>query len=167
MEPNWQHIDLLPPFVPESIRTWLTAEVSLTTRLRQLGTFSVQLLQETWGQSELSECHLLNMDAKARTWQRNVALLVNGKPKVIAHTVIPSATLTALPELQHLANRSLGDLIFKDLHGMRKSLEFTQLIPGHSLYALAEPFHPTTNLWARRSLLVAKDCGLLVNEVFI
>ncbi|MFI4954655.1 MAG: chorismate--pyruvate lyase family protein, partial [Gammaproteobacteria bacterium] len=80
---------------------------------------------------------------------------------------IPEATLQALPELQSLSNRSLGDLIFKDLQGKRESLEFAQLTPTDKLYIIAAPFHPIANPWARRSLLVAKQHCLLVNEIFI
>ena len=167
MEPKWQPINQLPASVPATIRDWLTAEVSLTVRLRALGAFTIQILGEHWGQATHSESVLLGIHETAKTWQRDVALLVNNEPKVIAHTVIPEATLQALPELQHLGSRSLGDLIFQDLKGTRESLEFAFLSPEDKLFKLTDIFNPKTQLPTRRSLLTAKGYSLIVNELFI
>jgi chorismate--pyruvate lyase len=167
LEPKWLPISKLPDTTPENILSWLTAEVSLTARLRTLGTFTVQLQQESWGAGAATECELLGIPQDTQLWQRDVALLINEKPTVIAHTLIPKETLTALPQLKNLGNRSLGDLIFKDLHGTRDCLEFAEITAQHRLFAGTRAFHQADTLWARRSLLSACGHSLLVNEVFI
>ena len=167
LEPRWQPISSLSGTVPEHLHTWLTAEVSLTKRLQQLGTFTVELTGEEWGKSLPSESQLLTLTQDEPVWQRRVVLRVNDCPKVVAHTVIPSAALDNIPGLKELGQHSLGDLIFGELHGVRSQLEFARLTSMHDLFILSMPMTDATELWARRSLLVVKQWQVLVNEVFL
>lgn len=175
LEPCWLPIAELPASVPKHLCSWLRAEVSLTKRLQQLGHFQVKVIREEWARCHPSECELLGIAHDILVWQREVVLMVNSIPWIVARSCIPPSTLDNISPLKTLGERSLGDVIFSELNGTRESLEFTALLPTHELFNWAKHYSPPYSQqpnhqeeqWARRSVLVVEQHRLLVNEVFL
>ena len=86
--PDWQSESALPP---PAVRDWLLHRGSLTARLRQHGTLTVHIEQESW-----------NDDAPP-AWQRDVWLAVNNSRWLYAETRIPRDSHAARPLHRRLA----------------------------------------------------------------
>lgn len=167
-EPIWHPIITLPESIPFESRAWLTEEISLTQCLRLLGDFQVKVVGEYWRKGFPSEYALLHTDPDELLWHRDVILMVNKKPYIIARTCVPVATFAHIVSLKNLGNNSLGDLIFSTLNGSRERLEYTSLLPENDLCQIAKNEVPIdSSLWARRSVLNVNENHLLVNEIFL
>ena len=163
---------LLSRTIPEEWQSWLFDEKSLTKRLRQRcrGRFSVRVLSEEVCQPQVLESRQLGM--KQRHWARirQVVLLCDETPWVVARTIIPLSTLCGpLRRLRHLKNRPLGAFLFAYPHLERGDIEVTQLpLTAPPLNLLFDKGSATTEMpWARRSLFRLQNRPLLVCEIFL
>ena len=154
------------------IRSWLTNAGSLTARLQTLGTFSVTLLDQRLAKPTGDEAEGLGLRRTQVAWTREVALSVDGKPVVFAHTVLPRRPRGPLIRwLKRLGNRSLGALLFAHPRFSRGPLAARRLDPRHALFypsieALQLTDAQPPALWARRSRFSFGKQSILVTEVF-
>jgi len=154
------------------LRTWLTDSGSLTARLQALGSFSVVLLNQHLTKPNGDEASKLGLGRSHVAWIREVALLLDDKPVVFAHTVLPRLPRGPLIRwLERLGNRSLGALLFAHPGFSRGPLAARRLDQRHALFrpsieALQLAESPPTELWARRSRFSFGKQSILVTEVF-
>ena len=154
------------------IRTWLTDSGSLTWRLQTLGAFSVTLLNQGLAHPTGDEAMELGLKRHHLAWTREVALLVDGRPMVFAHTVLPRSPRGPLIRwLERLGNRSLGALLFAHPGFLRGRLAARRLDRRHALFQAAAKALQLTDthhreLWARRSRFTFGKQSILVTEIF-
>lgn len=155
-----------------TIRDWLTDTGSLTRRLQAVGTFSVVVLSQQLALPTRDEAALLGLRNGQLAWIREVALCLDGKPVVFAHTALPRHPRgPVLRWLKRLGNRSLGALLFAHPSFSRGPLVAQRLDHRHALHKPAlEAFQDNVScppeFWARRSSFSFRGQRLLVTEVF-
>ncbi|MBV6320273.1 chorismate lyase [Duganella sp. HSC-15S17] len=160
---------------PRAYRQWLTADGSLTAKLKDHSrAFRVQCLHQTTARCLTDEAAAIGMHRPGRVWEREVLLRCDNTPVVFAHTVVPmSATATDWPLFSALGERSLGTTLFGDQQVRRGVLEFARLREGHPLAQRArkalqlEQVREELILYARRCLYRRRQGTLLVTEVFL
>lgn len=136
---------------------WLLDTDSLTQRLMQHGNFSVQPQKEWMGNASLGEYELLAL-APEQALIREVVLMLDQEPVVLARSVIPHSTLVGENlSLSQMANRSLGSELFKAPKAIREQLWLTELEADPRLGAL----------WGRQSRFSKRGKPLLVAEFFL
>ena len=151
---------------------WLHDRGSLTARLQAHGDFAVRLLRQELARPTRDEAAALGVPRNRLLWVREVALSVDGRALVFAHTVLPYRPRGPLgPAFKRLGARSLGALLFAHPGFKRGPLCCKRLDARHALFAvsiaaleLGETPPPT--LWARRSRFVFGAQSVLVSEVF-
>jgi chorismate lyase len=156
--------------IPDNIHAWVYETGSLTQRLRQRygASVAVRILFHRWATPSLSERRLLALPEYRYALVREVMLHANGKPLLLARTIIPEATLKgAHRNLSHLGTRPLGEVIFAYTRLERLALEVA-LIPAttwsQSALALAHIDQP---LWGRRTVYAIAGRSMLVSEFFL
>ncbi|ELX10784.1 chorismate--pyruvate lyase UbiC [Janthinobacterium sp. HH01] len=163
---------------PPAYRQWLTADGSLTAKLKaHSDSFRVQCLHQTTARCLTDEAAAIGMHRPGRVWEREVLLRCDNTPVVFAHTVVPmSATATDWPLFSALGERSLGTTLFGDPQVRRSVLEFARLREGHPLAQRARRALQLEQgrdgpqeliLYARRCLYRRRQGTLLVTEVFL
>lgn len=93
------------------LQSWLNETGSLTKRLRGIygNRFGVELLFHRWKPAFNDECRLLALPPARYQLIREVLLHADGRPLVLARTVLPDPTIKiAHRNLSHLGNRPLG-----------------------------------------------------------
>lgn len=155
---------------------WLRDRGSLTARLQGHGSFAVRLLRQGLARPTRDEALALGVQPDRLLWIREVALLVDGRPLVFAHTVLARRPRGPLSRaFQRLGNNSLGALLFAHPAIARGPLCCKRLDARHPLFATAiaalqagaqaSVATPST-LWARRSRFAFGAQSVLVSEVF-
>lgn len=152
-------------------RDWLRCPGSLTARLvAASSTFRVDLLFQGLARLDADEAALFGLPAGALAWVREVCLVCDGQPCIFARSVLPRLPRRGLDRWFHgMGTRSLGSVLFAGAAIARGALEFCAFNPRARLFqrALQVSAPPSAALWARRSLFVQGDKGLLVAEVFL
>lgn len=169
---NWHNLDFWQSEL-SSIPACLFEQRSLTQCLRlhcQPDELKVQLLAENWQPPHPEEAELLAINPTQIVFNRQVYLCCRQQAWIFAHTLIPSATLLAYPDLQNLGNQALGDILFANQSIRRELLQVAYLPVGHFLHQLASQqlnSPPQDSIWARRSIFKLDDKPLLVIEAFL
>lgn len=172
-EPQWRSAQLLPHAgISNAMREWLLDEGSLTRRVvgNCAQSFSVQVLNQSWGTPLATENKVLEMAPDAKAWIREVELHCGTIPWVFARTLIPASSLEGdTRRLAELGNRPLGEVLFSDPKARRGRVEVAKLLPRHTLFRVASAHlkNAPVHLWARRTLYYMEDRPLLVNEIFL
>jgi chorismate--pyruvate lyase len=156
--------------IPENVQSWTYESGSLTQRLRNFygDTVAVKVLLQSWHTPFLSERRLLNMPAQRYSLTREVLLHANGKPLILARTIIPAATIKiAKNNLSHLGNRPLGEIIFSYPKLERIAMDVTLIRPSTwRLPALTEA-NINQPIWGRRTVYAIAHKQMLVSEFFL
>jgi len=149
----------------------MTDEGSLTQRLKNYcpNRFTVRVLDEQWTRPDHSEAKLLHIPRSQKVLLRQVHLLCGDQLCVYARSVIPLVTLQGKHRrLLYLGNKPLGEYLFSSPNLERSRIEWGQLLPGSSLYAVAMDNHSSDrSVWGRRSLFYIDKKPLLVSEFFL
>lgn len=98
-----------------AVQSWTYESGSLTQRLRDHygDAVGVRILSQRWDVPFLSERRLLKLRENRYSLIREVLLHADGKPLILARTVIPAKTIKcAKRNLAHLGSRPLGEVIF-------------------------------------------------------
>ena len=149
---------------PRHIRPWLKDTGSLTKRFQQVshGHFQVELLRQHIDRPHICEARALGIKPHLHCLVREVLLKGANQPWVYARSIIPLTTLKGrLLRFKNLANRSLGELLFKDPSIQRRAMQYS----AFKSLTIAEMTYK--NNWARRSVFLLGGKPLLVNEVFL
>ena len=156
--------------LPDSVQSWVYESGSLTRRLRSRygDAVAVKVLQQRWGQPFLSERRLLKLPEHRYSLIREVLLHANGRPLILARTIIPFATIKAAnSNLAHLGNRPLGEIIFSYPKLERIAMDVALVKPSiWTPSALAE-VDTDQPLWGRRTVYAIAHQQMLVNEFFL
>lgn len=156
----------------DHLACWLRDRGSLTARLQAHGDFAVHLLRQELARPTRDEAAALGIKRDRLLWVREVALLVDRRALVFAHTVLPERPRGPLvPAFKRLGARSLGALLFAHPGFRRGPLHCRRLDARHVLFAPAVAAlklerDPPATLWARRSRFVFGAQSVLVSEVF-
>ncbi|QLH41600.1 MAG: chorismate lyase [Coxiellaceae bacterium] len=165
---KWQRTTILcKTKIPFQLNEWLFEKGSLTKRLQQAAEkqLDVQVIFTGWQQPRYDDCQLLQLSRRP-VWVRQTLLQVDGRPWILARSVVPSETLKGRGQiLKKLGNRPLGMVLYKDRHLQRGQIEIAQLNKTNPDYQLAGQMFPqiTAHLWARRSvfLFITNHCLLV------
>ena len=156
--------------IPDSAASWIYEAGSITQRLRDYygSRVRVQVLNNQWQRSFISESRLLKTPVGKYTLTREVLLYADNIPLILARTIIPKRTiLSAHRNLSHLGNRPLGEVIFSYPQLERLALEIAQ-VQCHqwknSIQQIAQIDQP---LWGRRTIYASHHHPLLVSEFFL
>ncbi|RBW49091.1 chorismate--pyruvate lyase family protein [Marinobacter sp. F3R11] len=153
------------PDVHGPARQWLQVEGSFTRALQKkcAHSFHVEIQREGFAAPTLEESRRLRIPVRQKAWIREVRLCGDGKPWVLARTVIPLACLTGADRrLLHLGNKPLGAYLFSCRNWQRGPLE-TGLCNHRSL---GVPPAGVPEI-ARRSLFSNNKSSLLVGEYLL
>lgn len=156
--------------LPEDVQSWTYEAGSLTRRLRSYygDAIAVKILQQQWHTPFLSERRLLGLPENRYSLIREVLLHADGKPLILARTIIPARTIKAAKRsLSHLGNRPLGEVIFSYPRLERKEMDVAMINPV--IWAPAAIAEAGINgpLWGRRTVYVIRHRQMLVSEFFL
>ncbi|MEI6068830.1 MAG: chorismate lyase [Methylococcaceae bacterium] len=170
-EPVWQeNRQGLRHKLPENVQSWVYESGSLTQRLRDCygAGVAVKVLLQRWQTPFLSERRLLDLSEHQYSLTREVLLHVNGKPLILARSIIPAATVkTAKSNLSRLGNRPLGEIIFSYPKLERIAMDITLINPliwTPSALAEVDIKQP---IWGRRTVYGIAHQHMLVSEFFL
>ncbi len=169
-EPHWLHTNhAARKTLSLELQSWLRESESLTQRLRnQWQTITVQVLIECQQSPFLTEQCVLKLPKHRYTLVREVILLSNQQPLILARTVIPSATLKiAQGNLTRLGTRPLGEILFSAPSLERKPLEIARIEPHLWTTTVQQILPITTPLWGRRTKYSIAGQPMLVSEFFL
>ena len=119
--------------LPEAVQSWAYESGSLTKRLRDYygNTISVNLLFHQWRSPYVSERMQLGLPSCRYALTREVMLHTNGKPLLLARSIIPEETIKiAHRNLSHLGTRPLGEVIFSYPDLERIAMDLALLTPA-------------------------------------
>jgi chorismate--pyruvate lyase len=162
--------------LPGNVQSWVYEPGSLTQRLRNYygNKVGVNVLIQQWNTPFLTERKLLKLHESKYSLIREVLLHANGKPLILARTVIPPKTVkVAKSNLAHLGNRPLGEVIFSYPKLERIEMDVTLInsspieqrpIWTQSAIDKASIDQP---MWGRRTVYAIAQRQMLVNEFFL
>ncbi|MFL1407448.1 chorismate--pyruvate lyase family protein [Marinobacter sp. M1N3S26] len=139
---------------------WLQVEGSLTRhlQLRCRESFHVEVANEGFSLPSREEALTLGIPHRQRAWIREVRLCGDGRPWVLARTIIPLDTLNGRGRrLRHLGRIPLGAWLFSHREWSRGPLQA----------GLCHGVDPDAPRCARRSVFSSDNHRLLVGEYFL
>ncbi|MDO5666392.1 MAG: chorismate lyase [Alcaligenaceae bacterium] len=149
---------------------WLNRPGALTNGLRQVGEFSIEVLNEYIAYINEDEAYPLNLTVNQTIWVREILMSINGQKAVYARSITElTASRAAWQGIRALHARPLADILYNDPAISRSSFETTKLNSELTLQrSIAQyPELPQNELLARRSTFFQNHEGLTVNEVFL
>jgi chorismate--pyruvate lyase len=160
---------------PRQLQTWLSDTGSLTRKLEAAfeSRIEVLVLADRLHTIHSDESRFFHGRTK-RCRVREVLLLIDGQPIVIARSIIPTFTASGSNHATlKLGAKPLGAVLFQGRNRNRSRIkahrEIAQLNRRHPLRKDCQRHYPEmpTGSWARRTLYHLKGHPLLVNEVFL
>ena len=156
--------------LPGNVQSWTYEPGSLTQRLRDYygDAIGVKILLQQWNTPFLSERRLLKLRENRYSLIREVLLHADGKPLILARTIIPAKTIKgAKRNLAHLGNRPLGEVIFSYPKLERIEMDVTLIDqPTWTQSAIAEA-DIDQPIWGRRTVYAIAQRQMLVSEFFL
>ncbi|HTI17512.1 MAG TPA: chorismate lyase [Trinickia sp.] len=161
----------LRPSLTFDQKDWLTRGSSLTAHLRTLGAVTVRVTREAVAPAWADEHTALGVALREPVWVREVVLLVDGVPFVVAHSVAPLATSRGVwQSMRRLSARPLAELLYDDGAVSRSGLVSARHTARHPLFALARREFASKvphALLARRSVFMRHGAPLMVTECML
>ena len=152
-------------------RSWLTYRGSLTWRLvARCGRFQVRLVSQRLRFPNDDEYRALGRPAHRLAFVREVLLLADGRPVVLAHSIVGRRDVRGVwRAVAGLGTRPLAELLFTDRRVRREPFEFARIEDHHALGRRAAELTGRSQgpMLARRSLFRLRGRPLLVTEVFL
>lgn len=149
---------------------WLRSRGSLTARLQANGCFAVVPGRRGLLMATADEARLLRLSRPQRVYVREVQLLVDGVPRVLARSLTPLRGLRrSWGAVRGLGTRPLGAALWSNPRVQRGCMRYATLRQLHSLYRhLQHEFSQLPpRLPARRSCFWLAGQPLLVMEAFL
>lgn len=170
-EPGWfENRPGIRHCLPEDVQSWAYETGSLTQRLRDYygDAVAVKVLQQQWRTPFLSERRLLKLSENRYSLIREVLLHADGKPLILARTIIPARTLkVAKRSLAHLGSRPLGEVIFSYPKLARLEMDVALASPAIWTRAAIAEAGITGPAWGRRTVYAIRCRQMLVSEFFL
>jgi len=150
---------------------WILHPGSFMQRLEEHGAIQprVQVLCHEWQSAVDDERSSLNLATDSETLIREVLITSEDKTWMYARTVFPREVLAIEPQLEHLATRSLGSVLFSNPTMRRSEFEVVNVGANTEWYQVisqSTPLH-ADHVWARRSKFYLQEKPLLLTEVFL
>ena len=153
-----------------NVQSWVFESGSLTQRLRNYygEGIGVKIMLQHWQTPFLSERRLLKLPEHKYSLTREVLLHLNGRPLILARTIIPESTIKiARSNLARLGNRPLGEIIFSYPKLERIAMDITLIkLPTWSPLAILEAGIDAP-IWGRRTVYAIAHKQMLVSEFFL
>ncbi|MBE0468993.1 MAG: chorismate lyase [Methyloprofundus sp.] len=156
--------------IPDKAASWIFEAGSITQRLRNYygPRVQVQVLNNTWQRTFISESRLLKLPQSKYSLAREVLLSIDDTPLVLARTILPEQTIKSVQyNLAHLGSRPLGEVIFSYPKLERLALEISH-VSHHAwrpeIQQLTQIRQP---LWGRRTIYAIHHQPMLVSEFFL
>lgn len=156
--------------LPENVQSWTYEPGSLTQRLRDYygDAIGVKVLLQRWGTPFLSERKLLKLRENRYSLIREVLLHADGKPLILARTIIPAKTIkVAKSNLSHLGSRPLGEVIFSYPKLERIEMDVTLINPSIWTQPATAEANIDLPIWGRRTVYAIAQRQMLVSEFFL
>lgn len=170
-EPDWhEHRRGSHHTLPQDVRSWAYEAGSLTQRLRDYygNTITVNILFHQWRAPFLSERRQLHLPLTRFCLIREVVLHTNGKPLLLARTIIPEETIkVAHRNLSHLGTRPLGEVIFSYPDLERVTMDLALIMPTVWTEQTQHNANITQPIWGRRTVYAIQKRPMLVSEFFL
>lgn len=157
--------------LPEAVQSWVYESGSLTQRLRGLygSAVAVNVLLQQWAAPFPSERLSLKQAEHRYCLTREVLLHADGKPLILARTIIPAGTIKiARSNLSQLGTRPLGEVIFACPELERVAMDVAWVKPSlwtRSASATAAGIRQP--VWGRRTVYGIAHKHMLVSEFFL
>ena len=156
--------------LPAAVQSWVYEPGSLTRRLRAHygSAVTVTVLMQVWGRPFLSEQQALKLNGQSYCLVREVLLHADGKPLLLARTIIPASTIkVARSNLSQLGTRPLGEVLFS-YPKLERRVEAVSLIkPKRWTQSVAAKAAINQNVWGRRTVYGIAHKDMLVSEFFL
>ncbi|MEK1838504.1 chorismate--pyruvate lyase family protein [Pseudomonas sp. NPDC089918] len=148
---------------------WLFLPGALTPRLKAMGSYSIEVVEQSHGPLNPDEAEALNVSAASTGWVREVVMKLDGEPCVTARSLTSVPALSAdWSELNEYGGRPLAEILYTSAQTLREPFQCALLSPGAPLAALSYRFAPhAKRLLARRSRFTRNGSALLVSECFL
>ncbi len=170
-EPVWrEHRRGSQHYLPGAVQSWAYETGSLTQRLRNdYGhKIAVAILFHLWRTPFLSERRQLKLPLYRYCLVREVMLHQNGKPLLLARTIIPEETIkVAHRNLSHLGTRPLGEVIFSYPDLERVAMDLSLINPTAWTTQSRQIAAITGPVWGRRTVYAIQNRPMLVSEFFL
>ena len=156
--------------MPETVQSWTYESGSLTQRLRAIygNAVTVNVLFQQWRVPFLTERKLLGLHEQRICLTREVLLHANGKPLILARTIMPAATIkVANRSLSKLGSRPLGEVIFSYPQLERIAMDVTLINPNEWTPRALDVAYIKQPIWGRRTVYAIKHRQMLVSEFFL
>ena len=156
--------------LPENVQSWTYEPGSLTQRLRDYygDAIGVKILLQQWNTPFLSERRLLKLRENRYSLIREVLLHADGKPLILARTIIPAKTIKgAKRNLAHLGNRPLGEVIFSYPKLERIEMDVTLIDPPAWTQSAITEANIDQPIRGRRTVYAIAHRPMLVSEFFL
>jgi chorismate--pyruvate lyase len=128
----------------------------------------VTILFHQWRTPFLSERIQLDLPLHRYGLIREVMLHANGKPLLLARTIIPEETIkVAHRNLSHLGTRPLGEVIFSYPDLERITMDLTLIEPGTWTSKARQSANIDQPIWGRRTVYAIQERPMLVSEFFL
>lgn len=169
-EPRWRENRIGTRHqLPEPVQSWTYEAGSLTQRLRATygDSVTVKVLFQGWRVPFLSERKLLKLPEQLLCLNREVLLHADGKPLILARTIIPAATIKIASSLAHLGTRPLGEVIFSYSKLERIAMDVALTSPANWTQSALTLGNIEQPIWGRRTVYAIKHRAMLVSEFFL
>jgi chorismate--pyruvate lyase len=170
-EPLWQeNRQGLRHKLPGNVQSWIYESDSLTQRLRNFygDAVAVKILLQRWHTPFLSERRLLKLPEHQYVLTREVLLHANGKPLILARSIIPASTIKVVKSnLSHLGNRPLGEVIFSYPKLERIAMDIALIEPSTWTQSALTEASIDQPIWGRRTVYAIAHKQMLVSEFFL
>jgi chorismate--pyruvate lyase len=170
-EPLWlENRQGLRHKLPDNVQSWTYESGSLTRRLRSYygDAVTVKVLLQRWSKPFLSERRLLKLPEHHYSLTREVLLHADGKPLILARTIIPASTIKVVKSnLSHLGNRPLGEVIFSYPKLERIAMDVALINPSTWTRPTIAEAAIDQPIWGRRTVYAIAHQHMLVSEFFL
>lgn len=170
-EPLWlENRQGLRHKLPDNVQSWTYESDSLTRRLRSCygDVVAVKVLLQRWNNPFLSERRILKLPEHQYSLTREVLLHADGKPLILARTIIPASTIKAAKSnLSQLGNRPLGEIIFSYPKLERIAMDVALINLSTWTQSAITETGIDQPIWGRRTVYAIAHKQMLVSEFFL
>lgn len=148
---------------------WLFLPGALTPRLKAMGDYSIEVVEQSHGPLNPEEAQALNVAPNTIGWVREVVMKLDGEACVTARSLTSVPALNGdWADLNGYGRRPLAEILYTSEQTLREPFQCALLSPGAPLAALSYRFAPQAKrLLARRSRFTRNGSALLVSECFL
>src|SRR5471032_2113230 len=148
---------------------WLFLPGALTPRLKAMGNYSIEVVEQSHGLLNHDEAQALNVPPASTAWVREVVMKIDGEACVTARSLTSVPALNSdWSELNEYGGRPLAEILYTSAQTLREPFQCALLPPSTPLAALSYRYAPQAKrLLARRSRFTRNGSSLLVSECFL